>query len=143
MLKIHLLQKSAKEIREAFSHRLETDTNTLIDISSHDKEMRKLAASINEQLCLLRIQRHKYQTGDKELKEAVTNISHDLRTPLTAVCGYMDLLQKEEKSEKVTRYLDLIANRIEAMKQLTEELFHRFVSRCRRYIINLHATFLL
>jgi hypothetical protein len=58
-----------------------------------------------------------------ELKEAVTNISHDLRTPLTAICGYLDLLEREEKSESVERYLSQIENRIEALKALTEELF--------------------
>ena len=85
--------------------------------------MCQLAAAINDQLRLLRKQRHKYLHGDRELKEAVTNISHDLRTPLTTICGYMGLLQKEEKSENVVRYLSLIENRVEAMKGLTDELF--------------------
>ena len=123
LIKIYLLRKGAKEIADAFNDKLITDTNTLIDISTGDTYMRALAASINEQLRLLRKQRHKYLNGDRELKEAVTNISHDLRTPLTAICGYMDLLEREEKSETVTRYLSLIANRTEALKQLTEELF--------------------
>ena len=123
MIKIYLLRKGAREIEEAFADRLVTDTNTLIDISTRDPYMRKLAAAINGQLRLLRAKRHKYVSGDRELKEAVTNISHDLRTPLTAICGYMDLLEQEEKSEKVTRYLSLIENRTESMKQLTEELF--------------------
>lgn len=123
LIKIYLLRKGAQEITEAFAERLATDTNTLIDISTRDKHMLRLASAINEQLRLLRQQRHKYLNGDRELKEAVTNISHDLRTPLTAICGYMDLLEKEETSETVTRYLSLIANRTEALKQLTEELF--------------------
>ena len=121
--RIYLLQKSAREITEAFADRLVTDTNTLIDISSRDKYMRRLAREINNQLWLLRKQRHKYLNGDRELKEAVTNISHDLRTPLTAICGYMDLLKKEERSEVVSRYLALIENRTENLKALTEELF--------------------
>ena len=121
--KVYFLRKSAQEIAEAFRERLTVDTNTLIDISTRDPYMRRLAADINVQLRLLRQQRHKYLTGDRELKEAVTNISHDLRTPLTAICGYLDLLDKEEKSEKTSRYLSLIGNRVEAMKQLTEELF--------------------
>ena len=121
--KIYLMHKSAMEIMEGFEDRLAADTNTLIDISSRDPYMCQLAASINVQLRILRKQRHKYLNGDRELKEAVTNISHDLRTPLTAICGYMDLLEKEEKSENVTRYLSLIENRVDAMKQLTEELF--------------------
>ena len=121
--KVYFLRKSAQEITEAFRDRLTVDTNILIDISTRDPYMRKLAADINTQLRLLRHQRHKYLNGDRELKEAVTNISHDLRTPLTAICGYLDLLQKEDTSENVTRYLSLIQNRVDAMKQLTEELF--------------------
>ena len=121
--KIYFLRKSAQEIAEAFRDRLTADTNTLIDISTRDPYMRQLAADINMQLRLLRKQRHKYLTGDRELKEAVTNISHDLRTPLTAICGYLDLLEREEKSVNTARYLSLIENRVDAMKQLTEELF--------------------
>lgn len=121
--KVYFLRRSAQEIAEAFRDRLAADTNTLIDISTRDPYMRKLAADINVQLRMLRQQRHKYLSGDRELKEAVANISHDLRTPLTAICGYLDLLEREEKSEDIARYLSLIENRVEAMKQLTEELF--------------------
>ena len=123
LAKVYFLRKSAQEISEAFRDRLTADTNTLINISTRDPYMRQLAADINMQLRLLRKQRHKYLTGDRELKEAVTNISHDLRTPLTAICGYLDLLEREEKSENTARYLSLIENRVDAMKQLTEELF--------------------
>lgn len=123
LVKIHLLQKGAKEIAEGFAEKLNTDSNTLLDLSTRDPHMCRLASEINEQLRLLRKQRHKYVNGDRELKEAVTNISHDLRTPLTAICGYMDLLKLEEKSAAVSRYLALIENRTEALKQLTEELF--------------------
>lgn len=121
--KIYLMHKAALEIGEAFEDRLAADTNTLIDISSRDPYLCQLASSINTQLRILRKQRHKYQNGDRELTEAVTNISHDLRTPLTAICGYLDLLEKEPLSENAARYLSLISNRTEAMKQLTEELF--------------------
>ena len=122
-IKIHYLRKTAREITENFAERLVSDTNTLIDISTRDPYMRKLAADINVQLRLLRKERHRYQQGDMELKEAVTNISHDLRTPLTAINGYLDLLEREEKSENVQRYLSQIQNRTEVLKNLTEELF--------------------
>ena len=123
LAKVYFLRKSAQEISEAFRDRLAADTNTLIDISTRDPYMRKLAADINVQLRLLRKERHRYQQGDLELKEAVTNISHDLRTPLTAINGYLDLLEREEKSENVQRYLSQIKNRTEVLKNLTEELF--------------------
>lgn len=122
-VKIYLLQKSAKEIEEAFADRLVNDTNTLIDISSGDRYMRNLANAINIQLCNLREERHRFQHGDMELKNAITNVSHDLRTPLTAICGYLDLLEDEEKSESACRYIEIIKNRADLITELTEELF--------------------
>ena len=122
-LKIHLLKKSADEISDAFSDRLTSDSNVLIDLSSRDRHMRNLAYTINKELKKLINDRHRYQQGDSELKNAVTNISHDLRTPLTAVCGYLDMLDKEEQGENSKRYLKIIRGRTEIMKQLTEELF--------------------
>ena len=123
LVKIHMLHKAAKEIADAFADRLMTDTNTLIDISGRDRHMRRLADAVNVQLRRLRAEHHRFRQGDAELKGAVTNISHDLRTPLTAICGYLDLLEKEEKSEIVERYIDIIKNRSEMLVQLTEELF--------------------
>ena len=123
LVKVRLLQKSMEEIAEELGERLSTDTNVLISISSRDGHVRKLAGELNRHLRLLREQRRRYQSGDRELKEAVTNISHDLRTPLTAICGYLDLLEREDLSPETERYLALIANRVEAMKRLTEELF--------------------
>lgn len=124
LLKIRFLHRAAEEIEEGFARRLEQpDTNTLLDLSSRDPYMRRLAAALNQQLRLLRGQRQKYLQGDRELKEAVANISHDLRTPLTAVCGYLELLEQEEKSENAARYVALIQSRTASLKQLTEELF--------------------
>lgn len=122
-VKIYTLQKSAKEIKNAFADRLMTETNTLIDISSNDKYMRELAASINIQLRKLREERHFFIEGNAELKNAVTNISHDLRTPLTAICGYLDLLEQEEKSTTIERYIEIIRNRADLLTELIEELF--------------------
>lgn len=123
LIRLHLMKKAAMEIKQAFDERLREDTNTLIDISSHDAHMRLLASGMNRQLKELRDQRLHYQQGDQRLKQAVTNISHDLRTPLTAIFGYLDLLEAEEKSVSATRYLNIIRNRCEVMKQLMEELF--------------------
>ena len=123
LVKIHILQKSVKEIEIAFADRLVTDTNVLIDISSSDKNVRRLANTINGQLRKLRTERRRFQQGDLELKNAVTNISHDLRTPLTAICGYLELLEQEEKSETVNRYIEIMKDRVDILTQLSEELF--------------------
>ena len=123
LVKMHILQKSVKEIEIAVVDMLVTDTNVLIDISSSDKNMCRLANTVNKQLRKLRTERRRFQQGDLELKNAVTNISHDLRTPLTALSGYLELLEQEEKSESVNRYIEIMKDRVDILTQLSEELF--------------------
>ena len=122
-VKIYFMHKAIDEIDEAFADRLTADTNTLIGISSNDKFLKRLAQNLNLQLRRLCVQRHRYLQGDQELKDAITNISHDLRTPLTAIYGYLDLLSGEEKSPDAQRYIRIIRNRADMLKQLTDELF--------------------
>ena len=90
---------------------IKADTNVLIDICTSDKDMRYLANSINAQPGKLRTERHRFQQGHPELKHAVTNISHDLRTPLTAIRIYLELPEQEEKSETFNRYFEIIKDR--------------------------------
>lgn len=71
----------------------------------------------------LREERRRLQQGDQELKTAIPNISHDLRTPLTSLCGYLDLLEQQDTSPTVRRYLTILRERTDALRTLTEELF--------------------
>lgn len=118
-----VLRHSLREAAEELDEKLRTDTNTLISISSGDRAMQSLVTHINRQLQALRRERLRLHSGNAELTAAVTNISHDLRTPLTALCGYLDLLEQEPQTEAAARYLAVIRERTDAMRALTEELF--------------------
>lgn len=123
LIKIVLLYRALNEIGKEFSTKLDMDTNTIISISGGDRRIRRFAAGLNTELKRLRHERLRFQSGNRELKEVITNIAHDLRTPLTAIVGYLELLEKEEKSEAAARYTSIIQDRAQALKQLTEELF--------------------
>ena len=118
-----VLRHSLREAAEELDEKLRTDTNTLISISSGDRAMQSLVTHINWQLQALRRERLRLHSGNAELTAAVTNISHDLRTPLTALCGYLDLLEQEPQTEAAARHLAVIRERTDAMRALTEELF--------------------
>ncbi len=135
-IKIYVIRKAADEIRRELTEKLAVETNTLITISSRDKYMCALAENLNKELHILNRKRHYFEQGDLRLKETVVNISHDIRTPLTALSGYLELLRKlirgmaeengnlKEKTETAERYLDIMENRTGVLAQLTGELFH-------------------
>lgn len=123
IIKIAVMKKSVREIRTDFAVLIKGDSNSQITLSSRDKDLCMLATDLNESLKEQRKLYLLYHQGDQEMKTAVTNISHDLRTPLTAISGYLELLKDEEKSEQVEKYLSIIEERTGHMKKLTEEMF--------------------
>lgn len=117
------LRNNIRSIARDFSEKLSMDTNTTVSVSIADSEIRRLALLINRELKALRKERLRLQQGDRELKNAVANIAHDLRTPLAAISGYLELMEAVPTDEKGHRYLAVIRERTEALKRLTEELF--------------------
>lgn len=123
LLRLAALHRSLDELRAFFAQNIAEESNGLIRLSSRDPYVRRCASGLNAALRELREQRHAYLSGDRELKNAVVNVSHDLRTPLTAICGYVELLEREELSPDAARCVAVIGERAEAMRSLCEELF--------------------
>ena len=114
---------SIKEIEDNLDIILNNDTNKLITISTNNKRLNKLAITLNTSLRKIRKLEITYKNGNKELQESITNISHDLRTPLTAIKGYIDLIKKEKSKKKIVEYLKIIENKTEDLAILTEQLY--------------------
>lgn len=122
LVRLMVLRHTLFELSDELGDKLGGDTNTLVSISSHDKAARAFAADINRQLEALRAERLRLENGDAQLKAAIANVSHDIRTPLTAICGYLDLLEQEDLSDEQRVWLGVIRERATLMRSLTDEL---------------------
>lgn len=113
------LKNITRELKEI----TEKDTNLLLSTSSGDKSIKILVDSLNKELKKLLSLKREYSKGIFDVKKSAENIAHDIRTPLTAIKGYVDLLEEEELSEEGRKYLDIIKGRTQYLKSLTDELF--------------------
>ena len=109
-----VLRHALRELTRQLEEHLTQDTNTLT-IPTTDPSARQLTAALNRQLAALRTERRRLQYGDAELKAAITGLSHDLRTPLTALRGYLGLLAAQPLSDSARRYVSILQERTDAM----------------------------
>ena len=65
----------------------------------------------------------KVSRSDQLRIDLITNVSHDLKTPLTSMVGYMELMRKEELNDTVRDYLDVITDKAAKLKEMIESLF--------------------
>lgn len=118
------LKSAAKQLRE-----LElTGSNVRVRLRTPNAPAEELLDAVNILLELRQAERSASLERERSLRRQIANVSHDLRTPLTAICGYLELLDKGDKTPEQARYLALIAGRAEAMKRLTEELLRYSVA---------------
>lgn len=133
---IYILRQFSKLVKDIVRiekgiHILETgDLSYAIIVRSQD-EISDLADSINRMSRELDQQRRVEELLKKRNDELVTSISHDIRTPLTSVISYTDLILGKEgqRAEEERRYLEKIKEKSYLIKELTDNLFSHFVNQ--------------
>ncbi len=115
-----------RQVRETCRHMAfitGNTTNMLLPSNLPFKELDELNDRLNDVLASVQRMKSEQAAGDKQLKDAVTNISHDIRTPLTSLDGYFQLLVRSDSEEERKKYITIIEERIDSLKYMLEELF--------------------
>lgn len=114
-----LLRKEIDNITAQLNKINSTSTNAKILLSSSDTQIKNLSLEINKALEKKQKTEAEYKKMDLELRQAIANISHDLRTPLTSIMGYIQLIEDRDISEdEKKQYLDIVKRRAEALQIL-------------------------
>lgn len=123
VIKIVLLRRGFDELTENIEDQVKCETQIPVTLTTSDPHARRAAEKINREIIDLQKERNQYIDGNRKVSEAVTGISHDIRTPLTAINSYLDLMAEEKDEEMKAKYLERIKNRTISLSELADELF--------------------
>ena len=99
------------------------DTDVHINEEELDGVLKQMAIYINDIAGGFKNAIEESLKSERLKTELITNVSHDIKTPLTSIINYVDLLKKEDiKDEKVKEYIEILDNKSQRLKKLTEDL---------------------
>jgi hypothetical protein len=116
-------KRQVKDICRQLRFLQECDSNMLITTEMKKGHIEELAELLNTLLKERKKERADYQKKEQMIADIYTNLSHDIRTPLTSLDGYFQLLEETQEENDRKRYIQIIQERIESLKEMLEELF--------------------
>ena len=116
-------QRQVKDICRQLAFLMKHDSNMLIHREFGLGGIGMLSDRLNDLLELRRKEKRYYQEKETLIADTYTNLSHDIRTPLTSLDGYFQLMEACENVEEQRRYLNITHERIHSLNEMLEELF--------------------
>ncbi len=123
-----LLQESTmtyiSHISDAVQEISQGDLNVSLDVIGDD-EFSSMAANLNKMVADIRQLMEKERESERTKNELITNVAHDLRTPLTSIIGYLEILsiKKTLPQEMQQKYIDIAYGKAKRLEKLIEDLF--------------------
>ena len=111
-------------ISDAIESISEGDLNTSVEVVGDD-EFSSMAANLNKMVDDIRKLMDKERESERTKNELITNVAHDLRTPLTSIIGYLELLSGKVTlpPEMQKKYIDIAYSKAKRLEKLIEDLF--------------------
>ncbi len=136
-LKLVIIRHDIKEFDNELKNTREESYNRMLTVTLSDTATEKLAATINDNLSYQKELKLKEERQRKSLESSVSDIAHDLRTPLTVVKGNLQMLEKEELSDSGVRYLDAALRKTDSLKDMVDTFFELSVLESDDVTVNL------
>lgn len=108
-----------------------------INSNTNSKDLNNLILEINRTLKEKQTLDIEHKNKEKEIKEMIASISHDLRTPLTSIKGYADILSEKLDGEKEIEYIDIIRSRSKSLEELINSFYELSRFELKEYDYNL------
>lgn len=114
------LKGAGKQLKEI---NRELEENRIVKLTVPDKDAEELLTVVNESLQAIREQKNVYAKREKELKQQIENISHDLRTPLTSMLGYLRIMETGNMNPEEREDLQTVIRKAERLQELITQFY--------------------
>lgn len=124
LIYIVMLKKELKKIKEELEKTKEAGYNRQLRVTLFDRDLTNLAVQLNDNLDYQKHLKQKSEEAEGRWKQSVSDIAHDLRTPLTVVRGNLQMLEREgEMTEKQKAYTAICMDKTDALKCMLDDFF--------------------
>lgn len=117
------LKKDIKKINSQIIYKNKTESHFYVTSSTSFKEIKTLCNSVNELYEKMQKKDEIALKKEKEMQNLMSGISHDIRTPLTSMQGYLELLKESNDYKEKEKYIDIMEFRLNSLKSILEDLF--------------------
>lgn len=132
-----LLKKSIRKLAEDFkSSKENTEGEQHVLINLFDNDLEHLAEQMNESIENYYIERYVHDQSIQSIRQEITNLSHDLRTPLTSILGYIEFIQADNLTEDQLSSLTTIKQRGFQLNHLINQLYEYTRLESKDIILN-------
>ncbi|MCR5291833.1 MAG: HAMP domain-containing histidine kinase [Eubacterium sp.] len=127
LVKVITMKSSIRNIRRELAKTKEENYNRQIRTTLNDRDVEKLVVEINENLDYQKNLKLESAGSRRQLEKSISDIAHDLRTPLTVVKGNLQMMRNENLSDKGREYLDISFKKVDTLKEMVDEFFEMSV----------------
>ncbi len=118
------LKKQIRKIKEELVLTKDTSYNRQITVSLIDKDMSDMTAQINDNLDFQKELKWEAEESKKQMKQSISDIAHDLRTPLTVIKGNLQMLERDGSlSGRGRDYLNICLDKTDTLKSMVDDFF--------------------
>lgn len=116
----HAMKQSIKQMMELEKN---PGSNHQLTVTNVDKQLESLLKQVNNIYTARQQERIVYQRRETQIRREIENISHDLRTPLTSILGYVNLLEETDDKKEKYEYLEIIRKRAKVLQGFIQDFY--------------------
>lgn len=138
LIVVLLLSLELKSLRDQMAYiNREDKTNKRLSLGFHGFFLDSLVMEINKYIDQGKIKEEDLSYEKEKIKNQITSISHDLRTPLTSIVGYLDLLEKTKDPEEYQAYMTTLKKKTQSLQKLVVDFYDISLLEDKKYQIDL------